>query len=172
MCMLNAPLECIAAACDTVAAGVFKGGQLLQLSLDATAAAAAPLSSNHSIFSESDRKQHEGMLHRVAGSPLQPGATEAGDVVNGYGIKQLQDGAIYAGDFVNGQRSGRGVQRWPDGHVYAGDWREDVRCGAGVYRFSHGDRDGSGYIEDNECDRYDGEWQGGKFHGKGSLSFY
>ena len=63
------------------------------------------------------------------------------------------------------------MQRWPDGHVYMGDWRQDVRCGRGLYRFSHGDRDGSGYIEDNECDRYEGEWQADKFHGKGKCFF-
>ena len=111
------------------------------------------------------------MLKHVTGSPLQPGACEAGDVLNGYGIKQFEDGAIYAGDFVNGQRSGSGVQRWLDGHVYVGDWCQDVRCGRGLYRFSHGDKDGSGYIEDNECDRYEGEWQSGKFHGQGMCSF-
>ena len=143
----------------------------MQPALDSTADTAAHLNSSPSIFSVADRKQHEAMLQRVSGSPLQPGACEAGDVLNGYGIKLWEDGTIYAGDFANGQRSGCGVQRWPDGHVYIGDWRQDVRCGRGLYRFSHGDRDGSGYIEDNECDRYEGEWRGGKFNGQGWSPF-
>ena len=150
---------------------MFRAGRLLQPALDSTADTAARLAPSPSIFSVIDRKQHEDMLKHVTGSPLQPGACEAGDVLNGYGIKQFEDGAIYAGDFVNGQRSGSGVQRWLDGHVYVGDWCQDVRCGRGLYRFSHGDKDGSGYIEDNECDRYEGEWQSGKFHGQGMCSF-
>ncbi len=105
---------------------------------------------------------------RLAGSPLDPGVTQAGDVVNGYGIKQFHNGNLFAGDFVDGKRNGRGVQRWRDGHVFIGQWLKDQRH-RGEYRFSHGDMDGSGAIEDNECERYVGEWKDDQMHGKGAF---
>jgi hypothetical protein len=100
------------------------------------------------------RTEHESCLRRLTGSPLSPGEKEAGDTLDGYGVKKFDDGTLYAGDFEGGVRSGYGVQRWPDGHVYIGLWKQGKREGEGEYRFSHGDIDGSGTIEDNECDVY------------------
>ena len=50
------------------------------------------------------QQQHEAILKRVFGSPLVDGASEAGDVSNGYGVKRFENGTIYAGDFKGGLR--------------------------------------------------------------------
>lgn len=100
------------------------------------------------------RRDHEACLRRLHGSPLPDGQLQAGDTLDGYGVKQFENGMLYAGDFEQGLRSGYGVQRWPDGHVYIGMWKQGKRELEGEYRFSYGDADGSGVIEDGECDVY------------------
>jgi hypothetical protein len=82
---------------------------------------------------------------------------EAGDTMNGYGIRVFPDGTIYAGDFLGGQRDGLGVLRWSNGHSYFGSWFEDLAHGRGRYRFPNGDI-------------FTGEWDNGCEVGEGSFT--
>jgi hypothetical protein len=135
---------------------------------NAAVAQATAASPSRSCCFADNRQQHEALLKRTFGSPLAAGEQEAGDVINGYGVKLFHNGKLYAGDFVGGKRCGRGVQRWRDGHVFIGEWKDDNRH-RGEYRFSYGDKDGSGVVDDDECDRYIGEWKFDEMHGKGKF---
>ena len=82
---------------------------------------------------------------------------EAGDTMNGYGIRVFPDGTIYAGDFLGGHRDGLGALRWSNGHSYFGPWFEDVAHGRGRYKFTNGDT-------------FTGEWDSGCEVGEGSFT--
>jgi hypothetical protein len=81
---------------------------------------------------------------------------EAGDIMDGYGIRVFPDSSLYAGDFVGGHRHGLGILRWCNGHSYFGQWFENVAQGQGVYRFPNGDS-------------YTGTWDRGGVIGEGSF---
>ncbi len=82
---------------------------------------------------------------------------EAGDTIDGYGIRVYSDGTLYAGDFLRGNRDGVGILRWGNGHTYYGSWVDDVAHGQGRYRFPNGDS-------------YTGEWDSGSVIGEGSFT--
>jgi hypothetical protein len=82
---------------------------------------------------------------------------EAGDTMDGYGIRVFSDGTLYAGDFLKGDRDGIGILRWGNGHSYYGRWVNDVASGQGRYRFSNGDS-------------YTGEWDSGEVIGVGYFT--
>merc|ERR1712013_247377 len=59
----------------------------------------------------------------------------------------------YSGDWVNGTRHGTGRTEWVDGSTYQGQYQADLEQGIGVLRKS--------------MEQYEGEFKGGKKHGKG-----
>jgi hypothetical protein len=81
---------------------------------------------------------------------------EAGDTMNGYGIRVFSDSSLYAGDFLGGFRDGFGIIRWCNGHSYFGQWFKDAAQGRGVYRFPNGDS-------------YTGIWDRGSAIGDGAF---
>lgn len=82
---------------------------------------------------------------------------EAGDTMEGYGIRVFSDGTLYAGDFLKGNRDGVGILRWGNGDSYYGQWVDDVAHGQGLYRFSNGDS-------------YTGKWDNGDVTGNGTFT--
>ena len=82
---------------------------------------------------------------------------EAGDTLDGYGIRVLPDSTLYAGDFLGGHRDGVGILRWSNGHSYHGQWLNDAAHGRGRYLFPNGDT-------------YTGEWESGSVIGDGLFT--
>ena len=69
-------------------------------------------------------------------------------------------GEKYEGDVnAEGKRHGKGTLSWPNGNRYIGYWREGKMCGAGIFTYGV------------EGDRYDGEFNDDKKHGKGCYTF-
>jgi len=120
-----------------------------------------------------DREQHcsdiqSGNLKRIkkilaesAADMLRDGQVaikhEAGDTLDGYGIRVFPDSTLYAGDFLGGYRDGVGILRWSNGHSYHGQWLNDAAHGRGRYLFPNGDT-------------YTGEWDSGSVIGDGLFT--
>lgn len=76
-------------------------------------------------------------------------------LAEGEGVASGKD--EYKGQFKNGVKYGRGRYRWEDGAVYDGMWRHDIRSGYGVQLFPNGNR-------------FEGNFEKGRFSGQGTLS--
>ena len=65
----------------------------------------------------------------------------------------------YAGDFTRNTLEGQGAYEWKDGSKYEGEIKAGLRHGSGVFRSPDGTL------------VYDGQWQEGKRHGVGKLTY-
>ncbi|GKY97678.1 hypothetical protein MPSEU_000726000 [Mayamaea pseudoterrestris] len=88
---------------------------------------------------------HEGEYHK--------------NLRHGPGRYVWNDGRTFVGNYLNDLRHGHGVFVYPSGDRYEGSFAEGARSGHGKFVFEHG----SGL--------YEGEWDSGKYHGKGILSW-
>eukprot|EP01017_Pseudomicrothorax_dubius_P041240 TRINITY_DN6573_c0_g3_i2.p1 TRINITY_DN6573_c0_g3~~TRINITY_DN6573_c0_g3_i2.p1 ORF type:complete len:446 (-),score=75.48 TRINITY_DN6573_c0_g3_i2:49-1386(-) len=71
--------------------------------------------------------------------------------------ESYKDGSRYEGEMVRDQKHGHGKFYYPSGEVYEGEMEYNRREGHGVLWAANGGK------------RYDGEWRGDLFHGKGTL---
>lgn len=108
------------------------------------------------------------------------------DVMHGNGTLTVPGlgGFSYTGPFAKGFRHGKARCVFNNGRVYEGDWKEDHMDGTGklsgadstddfkeyVGPFSRSERHGSnGKCYFHNMDEYEGEWNYGKRHGRGSM---
>lgn len=115
------------------------------------------------IILEYEGGKEKGLFEGYGKATYVGGHTYIGDwsggMMNGQGQYEWADGVIYSGTIVNNFLDGSGTYQWPDGSVYQGDIYHGRRHGTGVFR--HG----------LSPLTYDGEWQMGNMHGKGTLQF-
>ena len=100
---------------------------------------------------------------------------------HGAGTLHLQDGSSVTGTFVRGCLEGPGVRRWQNGSIYCGLFAQGEYHGAGRLidaakgldlegEFCYGQLKGLGIASDSRRrHRYEGQFEGNLFHGKGLL---
>ena len=79
------------------------------------------------------------------------------DQKHGYGEEKTGDGMEYKGWFVGGVRQGEGRLVFENGDVYEGNFFKNKHSGEGKYIWASSGK------------TYDGQWEDGQMHGKGSY---
>jgi hypothetical protein len=89
-------------------------------------------------------------------------------------------GDWHEGEYADNNRHGHGRYQWKDGRVYEGNYAHDLRDGQGMFTFRSKDVYTGSFMK-GKCSGfgrvefaggrgyYEGEWNGGKYHGKGTL---
>ncbi|XP_075313850.1 radial spoke head 10 homolog B [Odontesthes bonariensis] len=80
-------------------------------------------------------------------------------LMDGFGVITLATGLKYEGEFVSNMPMGRGTYTWPDGSTYTGEVYNGVRHGMGTYKCAKNSLS------------YTGQWDKGKWHGKGTAYY-
>ncbi|XP_026171381.1 radial spoke head 10 homolog B isoform X2 [Mastacembelus armatus] len=106
---------------------------------------------------------YEGQFHGEGAACFEGGHTYKGmfsrGLMNGSGVFIWADGLKYEGEFVCNMPMGQGTYMWPDGSSYAGEVYSSIRHGTGTYKCAK-----SGVL-------YNGQWDKGKRHGKGTVYY-
>lgn len=109
------------------------------------------------------------------------GETSKG-VYEGTGTATFKDGHKYEGEFSAGLMHGHGKYTWKDGVVYEGEFTQNQVTGKGLYTWTDGSSFEGGVLNgmrhgfgtytapDGKCS-YQGEWNLGKKHGKGRMTY-
>jgi prepilin-type processing-associated H-X9-DG protein len=93
------------------------------------------------------------------------GAFAAG-LQHGVGTLAHADGSWYEGEFREGQQHGRGKWQSGSGGGASATAAGDIEAGRALLQGAEGGGGGGGGVH-----KYDGEWQGGKKHGRGTYTF-
>jgi hypothetical protein len=90
---------------------------------------------------------------------------------HGMGTQTYSDGDAYVGAWAHGRKHGAGTYTWKDGATYVGDWLNNKRHGDGKMTCSNSEMY-NGVENSRRNDEYNGQWQHGKYHGRGVYSHY
>lgn len=80
------------------------------------------------------------------------------------GTKRYANLDVYEGEFLDNMRHGEGMLRMFSGDLYVGEHERNMFHGVGTYTYTPFTNEEGQYIVGK---KYEGQWQNGKFHGKG-----
>lgn len=127
----------------------------------------------------------EGQPEGTGQQTWRDGSVYSGDFkggkMHGWGEFKWADGSKYEGTFENGNMDGKGTMEWPGRKkVYNGEWKNNRMEGTGTLitedrkryegQFLNDEKHGFGTLEWPDGRKYHGNWQNGKYHGRGFFT--